>query len=626
MRSRKLTISVSALFLTLVAFGSLSLMLYGYSTYVGYSNPYSYVPTRPASSIAGMNMTGFANYTVMFVLDGVRADSFWKLSKPNIAALANWANYTNVECSHLLSVSLVGYALLSSGANSSESQVTSNEYDETFHADSLWNVTQRHTGTTACVGSDAWWTIFGPWMNYSIAFRSQYPGEPTLALNSTSGVTPFEVSVPAYRDSLAADYAGTIVEQHRPTFMVVHFGETDEAAHTNGSLSASYETAIVNQDIYIGEVLAKYQTAGILNQTLVVVVADHGHVDTGGHGGTEPEVLHIPLLLRGPGVKPGVYSAPTHQNAVAPTIAAVMGWEVPSDCSGTVLFPCFNFTPRQEAIYRINLASIRLAQAKARLAKMSYTGRYQDLLDEATHGLSWAADNFTASSFASAISNAAASESASTAVLRASWNAKTAEEVTGNTIVMSVFVVVMASVVIFLFYRSRASVKTTLRGEKRFLVVAAFSLTIYFACFGLATLLTGQHFSGSYFPDSLAQFAQFLGSIFVATLIAFIPAEIVVFALVTYLDRGTRTGGSVVRWTAVTLVAIAVVYLSAIAFFVTRNGLGLPWYAPDVVEALVYFYIVISELAFVIFALVSFLGGLGINRVLIAKRASSQAG
>jgi hypothetical protein len=613
MRSRTLTISVTVLFLTLVVVGSLGLILSGYSSYTEYRNPYSYVPTRPASSIGGMGMTPFANYTVMFVLDGVRSDIFWKVNKPNIVALGSWANYTNVEVSHLISVSLVGYSVLSSGVNSSESLVTSNEYNEAFHADSLWNVTLRHAGTTACVGSDAWWTMFGPWMNYSMAFSSQFPGEPTTVLNSTSGVTPFETTLPDYRDSLVADYSGSIVEQHKPTFMVVHFGETDEAAHTNGSVSTSYATAIANQDTYIGQVLTKYQAAGILGQTLVVVVADHGHVDIGGHGGIEPEVLHIPMVLRGPGVLAGVYSASTHQNALAPTIAAVMGWEVPSDCSGTVLFDCLNLTLQQEAIYRINLGSIRLAQAEARLAKMGYTGRYQDLVEAATQSLSWATSNFTAANYASAISNAVASESTSRAVLRTAWEAKVAEEITMRLALLVVILAVLVPIICYLFYRSRNTVKAALRRETKLLQVTASCVVLYFALLALATVSTGQRFSASYFPESVV---GFLGGVFVPTLLAFCPTGIVLLALLAYLERGTQTMGAVVTWAAVALISITTIYVSTMAFFIIGNGPGLPWYAPDVVGPITYFYVVISNMAFTIFSLVAFLGGLGVAKLL----------
>jgi hypothetical protein len=71
------------------------------------------------------------------------------------------------------------------------------------------------------------------------------------------------------------------------------------------------------------------------------------------------------------------------------------------------------------------------------------------------------------------------------------------------------------------------------------------------------------------------------------------------------------------------LVSIAVVYVSAMAFFITGNGPGLPWYAPDVVGPITYFYIVVSNMAFTIFSLVAFLGGLGVAKRLVHRQLAS---
>ncbi|MFX0045684.1 MAG: hypothetical protein ACFE8Z_07540, partial [Candidatus Hermodarchaeota archaeon] len=139
-----------------VTIGSMAVALHGYETYVEFANPYSYVPARPSSSITGMGMTSIANYTIVFVLDGVRADTFFSTEKPNIEALGEWANFTDTTCSTLISVSRTGYGVISSGVNSSESEVISNDYDGEFRADTIWNATVRNSGKTAVVGSYSW--------------------------------------------------------------------------------------------------------------------------------------------------------------------------------------------------------------------------------------------------------------------------------------------------------------------------------------------------------------------------------------------------------------------------------------------------------------------------------------
>ena len=58
-------------------------------------------------------------------------------------------------------------------------------------------------------------------------------------------------------------------------------------------------------DGYIGQILDALSKAGILNQTLVMVTADHGGFG-GGHGLFDESNMYIPALFMGPGVKPGL--------------------------------------------------------------------------------------------------------------------------------------------------------------------------------------------------------------------------------------------------------------------------------------------------------------------------------
>ena len=67
-----------------------------------------------------------------------------------------------------------------------------------------------------------------------------------------------------------------------------------------------------------------------------MIVADHGHRDVGGHGGDEAEVLAIPAVMAGAGVKPGV-TVRGQQADIAPTIAALLGLPLPTSSSGHAL-------------------------------------------------------------------------------------------------------------------------------------------------------------------------------------------------------------------------------------------------------------------------------------------------
>jgi hypothetical protein len=615
LRSKTFTIVFTVIFLGLVAGGSLGLILFGYETYTHYSNPYSYVPTRPASSlITSPNAT--AAHTIIFVLDGVRADIFYKTHKPFIDS-QSWANWTNVQVNTLTSVSKVGYSTIASGVNSSESQVISNDYPDTvlFKGDSLFNDTIRHNGNTSVAGYYWWWEFFKPWLNWSVTFDHTDIGKPTTSMNSTNGGALVNTTFPVFYDSLVAQAAVAIVEKNKPTFMVVHFSLTDEYAHhEGGSIGPLYANAIENEDIYIQQIYNAYNTAGILGSTLFIVTADHGHVDVGGHGGTEPEVLHVPLLMRGPGVATGVYSIFAHQNSIAPTVAALMGWEIPSDASGTVLFPCLTLNQEQVAIYRINLAQIRLAQATITAEKMGYSLQLSSYLSGAGTYLSAAQTSFAAKDFMSAISNANSSESASTNILRTELNSKSFEEILSHGIPAIGIIVVIGLLLGFLFYRYRKKISGAIVDERDSLGVTVFSTLMFFIFLALATFATQWHFSASYFPDSAT---IFIINVFMPTLIAMIPATILfILMLWVFSNKAKRTDATAITYMALFFVLVAIGYLSLITFFLIENGPGLPWYAPDVNGPIEYFYIGVSSAAFCIYALITFIVGVVIVKVL----------
>jgi hypothetical protein len=617
LRSKTLAVAFTIIFLTLFNVSSVGIMLVGYSTYTNYSNPYSYVPTRPASSIPAWGR--YVNHTVIFLLDGVRPDVFNRIDRPYIQS-QTWTNFTDVQCSTLLSVSEPGASVISSGVNSTESEVTSNDYDTAFKGDSLWNETLRHGGTTAVCGSDEFQTMFGPWINYSITFNSTMPGERSFASNITNGGTPVVTPVSDYRDSIVAVYATQVVQKYKPTFMVVHFSLTDEAAHANGtinpdgSISTTYATAIQNDDTYIRWVLGNYTAAGIFSSTLVVIASDHGHINKGGHGGIEPEVLHIVLLMMGNGTKTGTYDTPVLQNSIAPTVAALMGWEVPSDASGTVLFEGLNLTPLQEAVYRINLAQIRLAQANTTRQKTGLGEPYQTLLEGATQSLAWATDNFTAANYTGAINNAVSSESASRNVLGSVLNAKMLEEITGRVILATSLIAIVVALLALLLYRARTKVKDAIIGGRRLLPGLIVSTILYFVLLVVNTFAFGWVFSASSFPDSVT---AVLGGVLAPTLLALIPSSIIFISVLLFLNRNEpRSNGRIVTWIAIFILTTTVLYAAAMIWYIAPNGPGLPWYAHDVNGAIGYFYIVISGIEFSLSALIGFLVGLGVSKLL----------
>src|SRR5579884_2355573 len=109
---------------------------------------------------------------------------------------------------------------------------------------------------------------------------------------------------------------------------------------------ALYDAEIRHNDDGIGEVLAAVEELGIAEQTLVIVVGDHGESMTEHgiyfeHHGLYDATLHIPFLARWPGrIPPGRRLAGIFQNHdIAPTILEAAGIPIPAAMDGQSLWP-----------------------------------------------------------------------------------------------------------------------------------------------------------------------------------------------------------------------------------------------------------------------------------------------
>ncbi len=69
---------------------------------------------------------------------------------------------------------------------------------------------------------------------------------------------------------------------------------------------AAYLDAVRLTDEYVGKVVARLKDEGILDETLIVFMTDHGVSHARGKQFLYDEGTHIPLILRGPGIAKGV--------------------------------------------------------------------------------------------------------------------------------------------------------------------------------------------------------------------------------------------------------------------------------------------------------------------------------
>jgi predicted AlkP superfamily pyrophosphatase or phosphodiesterase len=101
--------------------------------------------------------------------------------------------------------------------------------------------------------------------------------------------------------NVARDAARYIVDK-KPNLCFIHFTDTDNTGHKYGWGSPEQIKAFADVDAALGVVLQAIRDAGIADQSVIIVTADHGgHAKT--HGLSIPDDMNIPWIAWGRGVK-----------------------------------------------------------------------------------------------------------------------------------------------------------------------------------------------------------------------------------------------------------------------------------------------------------------------------------
>lgn len=171
--------------------------------------------------------------------------------------------------------------------------------------------------------------------------------------------------------------AGTALVAGDATLVVMLIGAVDAAGHDHGAASDEYGAAALAADRAVARVLAGVDLA----QDVVIVTADHGHTDRGGHGGLEREVVMVPLVAAGRGIRPGATAVDARLIDLAPTVAALLGIAAPGHGLGRTLTELLDLEPgaseRRHAAdqHRLSVTRGVVETADARAAYAALEGR-----------------------------------------------------------------------------------------------------------------------------------------------------------------------------------------------------------------------------------------------------------
>ena len=141
--------------------------------------------------------------------------------------------------------------------------------------------------------------------------------------------------------------------------VLIHLDQVDYAGHHEGGpIDPRWDAAATRVDGLLREITAAMD----LTQDTLLIVSDHGQIDQGGHGGQDPIVLLEPFVMVGNGVIPGDYGD-VNMVDVAPTIASVLGTNIPATNQGRPHIEMLNLTLNQ-----VEKISQALSTQQSRLA------------------------------------------------------------------------------------------------------------------------------------------------------------------------------------------------------------------------------------------------------------------
>jgi hypothetical protein len=119
--------------------------------------------------------------------------------------------------------------------------------------------------------------------------------------------------------------AEAYIKKSKPNYLFIHIDNVDDAGHGSGHGSKAYYKAVEKADSLIGRIIQALADAKILEESVILVTADHGGKGHG-HGGESLEELEIPFILYGKNVKKGKeIKHPVYQYDNAATAVFVLG-------------------------------------------------------------------------------------------------------------------------------------------------------------------------------------------------------------------------------------------------------------------------------------------------------------
>ena len=292
---------------------------------------------RFLSTVAAMLMVWFAcgatdnvaGHVVFIGLDGWAANTYEKSDMPTVKKLAAEGALTLSKRSVLPSSSAINWASIFMGVPTE------------VHGYLQWGskTPELEQPAGAVKKNGILPTIFQVARNENpdanLALFAEWDGIKHLV--DTLSLNHFEQPTLENITQRACDY----IRANRPELIAVVFDRPDHPGHDTGWGSAEYYGMMTYLDSCIARIVKAVEEAGIIDDTVFVITADHGGLDKN-HGGTSMSEMLSPLVVWGKGIKHG-YQIPelVMSTDITPLMAHILGLTPDTIWRGRVPYSIF---------------------------------------------------------------------------------------------------------------------------------------------------------------------------------------------------------------------------------------------------------------------------------------------
>ena len=257
-----------------------------------------------------------AKHVILIGMDGWGAYSVPKADIPAIKSLMTNGCYTLHSRSVLPSSSAINWASRFMGVGtelhgyttwgSKTPEIPSREVNERGIAPTIFSVL-REQRPKAEIGCLYEW----PGIKYLVD---------TLAMS-------YQYQTPGYAKAPTAlcEAAEKYIIEKKPELLAICFEEPDHTGHTKGHDTPAYYQMLKELDGYVERILQAIKKAGIWDDTIIIMTADHGGIKTG-HGGKTLREMEIPFIISGKNVRKGMEIKESMMQYTRAEAASILDW------------------------------------------------------------------------------------------------------------------------------------------------------------------------------------------------------------------------------------------------------------------------------------------------------------